>query len=233
LLAAVGCGGGEAEQGEGSETQAHAQQSSGGESESSQPQQGMQIEGILGKIPESKIEDVMSGKLPAFQRCFFDGTGEVEFLSGRMDFYFRVGLDGKVERVHPKHSSIGHRKTELCLLDIAKRSRFPKPQGGGAAEFAWGFDIDSPGGVRAPVAWDATRVVDAVHANRASLDACSPGDARYELTAYVSPGGSVLAAGASTDSPEAADKLDCLTDAVKSWKMPDPGSYAAKVTFSL
>ncbi|HEX2677474.1 MAG TPA: hypothetical protein VHM19_12560, partial [Polyangiales bacterium] len=68
---------------------------------------------------------------------------------------------------------------------------------------------------------------------RASLDACSPGDARYELTAYVSPGGSVLAAGASTDSPEAADKLDCLTDAVKSWKMPDPGSYAAKVTFSL
>lgn len=228
-LLASACGGGEPEPVEESSESAAT---SGGEAPSEQPQ-GMQVEGILGKIPESRIEDTMSGKLPAFQRCFFDGMGEVELLAGHFKFYFRVGLDGRVEYVHPRGSSVGHRPTEQCLLDIAKRTRFPKPQGGGAAEFVWGFEIESPGGVRPPVSWNEERVFEAVRAGRPSLDACELGDARYTVTIYVAPGGTVLSAGAAADSQAAADKIDCVLAAVKSWPMPDPGSYPAKVSFGL
>jgi hypothetical protein len=206
---------------------------SGSEATIGPPRGGMQVEGILGTIPQRKIEDTMQSKLPALQRCFFDGMGEVEFLAGHIKFYFRVGLDGRVEYVHPRGSSIGHRGTELCLLEVARKTRFPAPKGGGPAEFVWGFELEGAGGVRAPVDWDEAKLQKPVDEQRSTIDACDAADAHYVVTLYVAPGGSVLAAGAAADSQAAADKIDCVLDAVKSWKLPDPGSYAAKVSFKL
>ena len=48
---------------------------------------------------------------------------------------------------------------------------------------------------------------------------------------YIEPGGRVLAAGGSAPSAEAEPGLDCILERVRGWDMPDPGSYAAKVTF--
>jgi hypothetical protein len=194
---------------------------------------GMQVEGILGTIPQRKIEETLKAKLPAFQHCFFDGMAEVEQLAGHMKFYFRVGLDGRVEWVSPRGSSIGHRPTELCLLELAQRVKFPEPKGGGPAEFAWGFEIENPGGARPPVTWPEERVNKVVETQRSALDGCELAGQHYIVTAYVSPGGQVLAAGAAADSQPAAAKIDCLIDQVKTWHMPDPGSYPAKVSFGL
>ena len=228
LAVLVACGGGEPAP-EPSEPAA----SSGSEVAPSRSGGGMQVEGIRGTIPQRKIEETMQAKLPALQRCFFEGMGEVEFLAGHIKFYFHVGLDGRVAWVHPRGSSIGHRGTEQCLLGVAGKTRFPEPKGGGPAEFVWGFEIEGPGGVRAPVEWDEQRVSAAVSDQRTSLDGCEVAGAHYIVTAYVSPGGQVLAAGAAADSQPAADKIDCVVEAVRSWKLPDPGSYAAKVSFKL
>jgi hypothetical protein len=194
---------------------------------------GMQVEGLLGTIPQRRIEETLHAQLPGFQRCFFDGMAEVDVLAGHMKFYFRVGLDGRVEWVSPRGSSIGHRPTELCLLTLAKKTRFPEPKGGGPAEFVWGFEIEMADGVRAPVAWPEAKVSAVVDAQRASLDDCELGGSHYVVTAYVAPGGGVSAAGAAADTQAAADKIDCVVSAVKRWPMPDPGSYPAKVSFSL
>lgn len=192
---------------------------------------GMDVTGLMGTIPERKIRGALEPKLPKFQRCFMQGMDEVEFLGGHIKFYFRVNLEGRVEWVDPRGSSIGHRATELCLLEEAARTRFASPQGGDAAEFVWGFELDAVGGVRPPVDWDAERAASAVQAGRASLDACGVSGHRYQVTAYVAPGGTVLSAGAAADSHAAAASVDCLVAAVKSWSFPDPGSYAAKVSF--
>jgi hypothetical protein len=208
---------------------------------SSQPQPmaakrsgGMQVEGLLGTIPPRKIEATLQAKLPEFQRCFFEGANEVEMLAGYMKFYFRVGLDGRVEWVHPRGSSVGHRATESCLLTRAAKVRFPEPKGGGPAEFVWGFEIEATDGVRPPVTLDAGQVDRVVEQHRSELSACEvhePG--HYKVTVYVAPGGKVLAAGAAADSQPAADRIDCITHAVQTWPFPDPGSYAAKVTFGM
>jgi hypothetical protein len=60
---------------------------------------------------------------------------------------------------------------------------------------------------------------------------CGPG--RYQVTAYVSPGGAPLAVGVATDSSDAGANLDCVATAVRAWHFPDPGSYAGKVSFTL
>ena len=46
-------------------------------------------------------------------------------------------------------------------------------------------------------------------------------------------GGRFKAIGIAPPNKEGAEKIDCLVDALKSLDLPSPGSYAAKVTFSL
>lgn len=46
-------------------------------------------------------------------------------------------------------------------------------------------------------------------------------------------GGRFKAIGVAPPGKEAADKVDCIVDALKSVPLPSPGSYAAKVTFAL
>jgi hypothetical protein len=46
-------------------------------------------------------------------------------------------------------------------------------------------------------------------------------------------GGRFKAIGVSARSKEAAEKIDCIVDALRPLELPSPGSYPAKVTFSL
>jgi hypothetical protein len=143
----------------------------------------MQVTGIMGTIPERKIRATLEPLLPNFARCFATGAQEVEFIGGHMEFYFRVGLDGRVEWVYPRASNIGHRATEQCLLRIAAAARFPGPKGGGAAELGWGFDMDPSDGVRPPIVWDSGRV-GVSDAQRRGLQArCELGDGALLVTA--------------------------------------------------
>lgn len=206
-------------------------QSSGAEL-SSPRGRGMEVSGLMGTIPEREIHAALEAKLGGFQRCLMRGAEQVELIAGRMEFYFRVGLDGRVEWVFPRASSIGHRETELCLLEVAGATRFPEPQGGGAAEVAWSFEIDVPEDVRPPVAWDASEIDPVLVERGTSLEGCGLAPGALGVTAYVAPGGRVLAAGAAAGSREATAQIDCALAAIAAWPMPDPGSYPAKVSFS-
>lgn len=195
------------------------------------PGEGMKVEGILGTIPQLRIEEVLEAKLPEFQRCFFEGTNQIASLGGHMKFYFRVGLDGRVQYVHPRGSSIGHRATELCLLSRAANARFPAPKGGGPAEFVWGFELEP---ATEPQTLSAEQVMPAVDQHRPELSACGVDDlGHYVVTAYIAPGGRTEAVGAAADSNEAAERIDCIVETVQSWPLTDPGESLAKVSFRL
>jgi hypothetical protein len=189
----------------------------------------MQVSGLMGTIPERKIQATLEPKLPSFARCFARGAADVEAIAGRMEFYFRVALDGSVEWVYPRSSSVGHRATELCLLDVARAARFPEPKGGGAAELAWSFEIDP--NVRAPVEWDEAKIAEPLASSGAALQDCGVGQGELEVTLYVAPGGAVLSAGAAASNQDAAEKIDCALEVVRGWTLPDPGSYPAKLSF--
>lgn len=191
---------------------------------------GMEVSGLMGTIPERKILATLEPKLPKFQRCFFDGSSEVEWLAGEIEMYFHINLQGEVVWVYPRKSTIGHRATEQCILAEAKRAKFPEPKGGDAAEISWGFAFDSAA-PRAPVDWGASDISSALAEHADAASSCGGGP--FRVTAYVAPGGQVIGAGAAVDSETAAEQIDCVVQSVKSWTMPDPGSYAAKVSFEL
>jgi hypothetical protein len=190
------------------------------------------VSGTLGTIPTHRIQERLQPKLSSFQECFAQRSREVEFVSGEIELYFRVKLDGSVRSVFPRGSTIGDRDTERCIVAIASRTRFPNPRGGGEAEFAWRFEVDIPQDIRPPVAWNSERAAAALRQHASAVRACRK-SARYTVTAYVAPGGTVMAAGAASSAFEGEGALDCVVDAVRGWKMPDPGSYPAKVTFTI
>ena len=60
-----------------------------------------------------------------------------------------------------------------------------------------------------------------------------PKHASGKGSAAKEAGGRFKAIGIAPPSKDGADKVDCLVDALKSLELQSPGSYAAKVTFSL
>jgi len=228
----VACGGGR-QDGEQSETLVVVE-TAGDEEPPAEPDDGLQVEGLLGTIDSQDIFRSMERQHPAFLRCFTLGYDATELVAGEVVFAFEVGAEGQVRSVDLASSTVGHRPTERCLLEAAEATAFPSPRGGDRAEFSSPFGIDLPEDVRPPVGWEPSRVAPVVDAEALGLlQDCGvvPGSL-FEATAYVAPGGRVLAAGASRDPMGAdSDELDCVAEGVAGWEMPDPGSYPAKVTF--
>lgn len=222
----VGCGGAEAV------SSAKPPSAQIGAEELGDSENDMEVSGTLGTLPTHLIQQRLEPKLPSFQNCFVERSRQVEYIAGLIELYFRVKLDGSVRSVFPRGSTVGDRETERCILEIASRTRFPSPRGGGEAEFAWQFEVDPLQDVRPPVAWESERASSALRQHAGSVRGCRK-SARYTVTAYVAPGGTVITAGAAASAFEGSDSLDCVAEAVRSWAMPDPGSYPAKVTFSI
>lgn len=190
---------------------------------------GSEITGLLGTIRPDQVNNALEPRTNQFFACLEPRMSEVRFLGGEVRLSFRIHVDGTVAWVYPSQSTLGDRHAERCILEVASRARFPQPRGG-EAEFSWGFAFDPPDDVRAPIAWEATYVGPALLSGAPELaQRCGVRGAR--VTAYVAPGGRVIAAGASSPDVDSLSALDCVIDAVQGLAMPDPGSYAAKVTF--
>lgn len=190
----------------------------------------------MGTLNPEDVQMALEPKMQRFASCFANRYDDLELVGGHFEMAFRVGADGGVTTVYPRRSTVGDRDTERCLLDVARRTRFREPRGGDEAEFNWSLDFDPPDDVRPPFNWDSDRTADTLAEHGPELlDQCRPAGAngRYLVTAYVAPGGEVIAAGAAADEADVAETLDCVTDQVRTWEMPDPGSYPAKVTFVL
>ncbi len=198
----------------------------------SAPDDGMQVEGILGTIPRTAARNALQAKMPRFLQCFANRAAEVDVLGGRADLLFHVATDGSVAWARLTASTVGDRVTERCLLDVAATVRFPRPEGG-EAEVTDAIDVPLPADVRPPLDWTEARVSQAVRRLASARRSCRVGDATVNVTAYVGPGGEVLAAGAAASVREADDTIDCVVEAVRSASFPDPGSYPAKVRFAL
>lgn len=225
-ITALGCGGGSQE----STTTTTARDT---EREAPPPEHddGAQITGLMGTISQQRVQDTLEPRMESFMRCFEQRLPAVAYLGGDIRLAFRIHVDGTVAWVYPSESTLGDRDVETCILGVAQRARFPRPSGG-EAEFSWGFGLDHPSDVRAPISL-ASGGIDVLVEQQEAAVRTQCGAGPYHVTAYVQPGGVVQAAGVATDSTDAASHLDCVAAAVRGWHFPDPGSYAGKVSFTL
>ena len=190
----------------------------------------------LGSIDDRAVSKKFDDLGSRFKGCQDGATKRLPFIAGNAKFFMRVGTDGRVKWSYLEDSSLGDYETEKCLLDVINGADWPKPIGGDATvERDLTFDV---GDARPPAEWTSDRVAATVGKHKKALDKClkDAGSAKFNVTAYIEPHGKegkVVAVGVSTSSKEGQAQAECIVDAVKTMKMPSPGSYAAKVGFGL
>lgn len=214
------------------------------------------IQQELGSIDERAVMQTFNKLQNQLAQCQAKGRDRVEYLSGDVKVFLRIDGNGKVRYGYFEESSLGDRETEKCMLGAFQAAQWPKPIGG-EAEVRNGFGFD-PGGERAPTSWGPEKVMNALDDAKdvkKELDKCKASGVR--ITGYVvhdegqggdehhgkkkngakkddkKHGGRFTAVGVSAPNKEAAEKLDCVVDALKDLRLPSPGSYAAKVSLTL
>ncbi len=197
-----------------------------------------QVQQELGSIDQREVEKVFAKLQNPLEKCHVQGRDRVEYLSGDVKVFMRIDQGGKVRWSHFEDSSLGDHETEKCILQVFSSAQWPKPEGGEAEVrhgFGWG-----PGGERAPTSWGADKVTKAVDDSKDAqkeIGKCKAGvKGDFKVTAYVEPdgkNGKFHGIGVVPPSKEAASLVECVVKALEDVKLPSPGSYAAKVTFSL
>jgi hypothetical protein len=227
LLLAAGCGG--------SEPQPKAPDAEGEPSEEGarHSRSSANIQGEIGALDEERADRVFESAIGALERCLHAGASRVEFLGGQVKFFVKVDSSGSVA-TYAEESTIGDRQTEKCMLDALRKKDWPKPVGGEVGYARKGFDFDPPNDVRPPTDWPSERASDALRSLESKISECKDGaGGRFSATMYVDTDGKVLSVGVAPPDEAGEAAVDCLVDVLKQSKLPSPGSWPAKVTFTL
>lgn len=194
---------------------------------------GMSMSSEIGGLNQEAVDQVFAKASSDLRRCLGDGAERVEFLGGDVEFVVKIGSDGRVSHAHLEISTIGDRTTEVCMLNALKRRSWPKPIGGemGIAQKPFSFDMIND--VRPPTEWSPDSIEEALGEITPKLDDCRSGKGSFTITMYVDTDGSVMSAGIAHAEDSGESAADCILDVVKTASYPSPGSWPAKVTFSL
>lgn len=92
-------------------------------------------------LSEHDIQKVMYAHQKGLLECYSEGLEENEELAGRVDFHFRVAKDGHVGMIKITHSALRDKPTEDCMVDEARRWKFPSTNRTGYLKFDTHFDF--------------------------------------------------------------------------------------------
>jgi hypothetical protein len=187
----------------------------------------------IGGLDEDKVNAAFESSLSGLQRCLGDGASRVELLGGSVSFFVKIDSGGKVDSAYLEKSTLGDRSTEKCMLGALRARRWPKPVGGEHGLARKSFDFDAPNDVRAPADYDHDHLEKGLAKIADKLAECKTAKGAYEATMYVATDGSVISAGVTPPSEDGEDAVDCLVSTLKSASVPSPGSWPAKITFTL
>ncbi|HEY4158934.1 MAG TPA: AgmX/PglI C-terminal domain-containing protein [Polyangiaceae bacterium] len=188
----------------------------------------------IGGLNETKVDATFQSAIDGLQDCLNSGAKRVEFLGGSVSFFVKINSKGRVDHAHLEKSTLGDRDTEKCMLQALRAKKWPRPVGGQHGLARKSFDFDPPNDVRAPTNWDSEHVSKEMGKLAHKLNACkSDSKGQYEATLYVGTDGSVLSASVTPPDEAGEQDVDCLVDLLRSASLPSPGSWPAKVTFSL
>jgi hypothetical protein len=193
------------------------------------------VESEVGALDSVKVQAVFDAAAGEIKRCYERGVGRIGFLAGEIKLAVRVGEDGSAKYTFVKESTLGDRHTEMCMLQILRRQKWPKPEGGkeGTADTTFTFD---PGDEeRPPVEWSEARMGDGFKKAKPGLSQCrqSAGAGPMKATLYVETDGKALGVGVSGADARSEDAASCVVDLLMGVKFASPGSYAAKVTVEI
>jgi TonB family protein len=192
------------------------------------------VRGLTGTLNKDDVHQTMDARQPEFDACIARVRRRHRWVEGEVRFDFVVDGEGKVARAETAKSTIGNAELERCLAQVVQATVFPRPAGRARATFSWDLQVYPAGGRRAdPLVPKDLRKLLRKKA-REAFRGCEVRRRRNRLvvTAYVGRRGQVLSVGAVPNLNLPEDKLECMLEQVRSWRMPRV-KRRSKVTFML
>ena len=193
----------------------------------------VRIRGLTGTLNKDDVHQTMDARQNELNACILESRRRLRLVSGTIKFSFKVDAEGVVEDVHPTETNIGHYALESCILRVLSETVFPKPDGDASARFDWGLTVE-PATARGPEPIEdgvLEKVLDK-HASELREECETKRRERFTVTAYINRRGKVVSCGALAEPAEALEKLECVLEGIKAWRMPKQ-KRDAKVTFVL
>jgi hypothetical protein len=178
-------------------------------------QQSMEIQAEHGSLDREDVADAIDPHFPRLSRCYEDAEPTTDFASGQVTLRFVVGLDGTTASVHVRSSDLGSWEVERCLVTVASRIRFARPQGYGVASFEYSLEFRSTGAI--PVVQlepDALTGQLPAIGHRLLEDCGGLGINELRATLYVDRRGRVRSVGFGTPGPLDAERAACLVRSI-------------------
>ncbi len=196
--------------------------------------QQAQVSAEIGALDEDAVTRTFASTLKGLQRCLDDGAGKVQYLGGSVSFSIKVDQEGHLSDARLDHSTLGDRDTEKCMLGVLRSKQWPKPVGGMHGLATKSFEFDPPNDVRPPTEWPSDRVEKTLDELASKISSCKGGSAgSFGATLYVGTDGHALSVGVTPPDARGESAVDCLVGVLKEAKYPSPGSWPAKVSFTL
>lgn len=191
------------------------------------------VSGLKGTLNRDDVHQTMDTRKRALNGCVQQARRGAEYVSGPLQFGFKVDGEGHVIQVRPLGASIGHFALEQCITQVLTETQFPAPSGRATAEFTWGMNVESARGSKLKQARNRGVAASVRKHRRVLWERCEvPRRAKYRVTAYVSSSGQVISAGAVTKPGPYEEKLPCLIEELSKLQLPKQ-KQLAKVQFDL
>ena len=193
----------------------------------------VRVRGLTGTLNKDDVHQTMDARQEAFDQCIHEVRRRQAWVEGTIRFDFKVDGHGKVEAVSASSSTIGHRPLERCLTQVVSATEFPRPAGRATAQFSWDMHVEPAYRPADPM--DAGLLSRVLRKKaRDVFRGCKVRRFRnrFQVTAYVGRRGRILAAGAIPNRPQPDEKVDCVIEEIRSWRLPKP-KRLAKVSFRL
>jgi hypothetical protein len=193
-----------------------------------------EVSAEIGALSEDDVTRTFASCMGGLQQCLDAGAKRVEYLGGSVGFAIKVDQSGHLSDARIDQSTLGDHQTEQCMLDVLKAKSWPKPVGGKTGLASKSFDFDPPNDVRAPTDWSSDRIGDALSKLSSKISDCKKSSSgNFTATMYVDTSGKALSVGVAPPDTASEGAVDCLVEVLESAKYPSPGSWPAKVTFTL
>ena len=199
---------------------------------SADPYGHVSVKGLKGTLNKDDVHQTMDSRQRALNRCISQAQRGLEWVSGNLQFAFKVDAQGQVIQVHPLSSTVGHLELEQCVMQVVSETQFPRPAGRANAEFTWGMNVEPPG-KRGLKPRRSSSLAASMRKHRRELwkDCELPRRARFRVTAYLAPSG-LLSAGATATPPAAQEKVACVIEQLAKMHMPKQ-KRVEKVSFDV
>lgn len=197
------------------------------------PHASVGVRGLTGTLNKDDVHQTMEARQEAFDACIDGVRRRDRWVEGAIRFEFWVDAEGKVEKAVPVENDLGHHELEQCLTTVVVETVFPKPAGRATARFSWDLRVEP---AYTPAEWIDPKPMKKVVQKKAkdAFRECKVRRFRNRLliTAYVGRAGRILSLGAMPNRPQDPEKLACLLEEVKHWRLPKQ-KRRSKVSFVL